>query len=108
MKTHVAVYLASRLLGREQGAFSARELIDRVRSEFGEELSGLDRCARSQAVANVSKMTAVGHNYLWRLAPDQYRCFDPGQDRPHPTRLNASTKPWSRDVPPEYAHLLEE
>jgi len=104
---HVEVYIASRLLGREQGSFSARELVNRVRQEFGDARPGVGAHAYSGCVANSPLHFRQAHNYLWRIEKGLYRRFDPAQDIPHPDRLGGMIRPDIEDVPPEYRSLLE-
>ena len=108
MKIHVEVYLASRLLQREQKTFSAQDLIRRIHSEFEDDRKLIGEYVRAYTVANISKTTSVAYNYLWRLGPNQYRCYHPTQDQPHLTKVDAAAKPWHRDVSPEYHYLLED
>ncbi len=108
MKIHVAIYLASRLLALEESTFSAKRLIERVRSEFGDDRPGVSVYAHAHAVANAPKSTYVVYNYLWRIGSARYRCFDRARDIPHPDRKGAAARPKPEDVPEDYLHLLEQ
>ncbi len=93
MDFHVEVYIASRLLGREQGSFRARELINRVRQEFQESRRGVDTHVHTHCVANSPLNQPRAYNYLWRIEKGLYRCFDPAQDTPHPDRVGGMMGP---------------
>lgn len=107
MKIHVEIYLASRLLAREQSTLTPTEIISRVEAEFGDSRPGVRTQTHSHAVANAPKNAGVVYNYLWRVDTGNYRCYDPSKDVPHPSRLDASSRPSLNDVPPEYRYLLE-
>ena len=107
MKIHVEVYLASRLLARQQDTFTPAALIAKVEDAFGDTRPGVSTHASGHAVANTVKNTGTAYNYLWRIDTGQYRCFDHWQDVPHPSRRNGRRRPETEDVPLEYRHLLE-
>ncbi|MBC8264591.1 MAG: hypothetical protein H8E47_10765 [Anaerolineales bacterium] len=107
MKIHVEIYVAAHMLQREQGTFSAIELVDRVRQEFGDTRPGVQVHATSHCVANKPLYTGYINNYLWQLEHGRYRCFDPARDTPHPDRVGGRIHPPLPDVPPKYRWLLQ-
>lgn len=106
MKIHAEIYLAAHLLEREQGMFSAKELVERGEREFGDTRAGVQAHATSHCVANKPLHTQYINNYLWHLDRGQYRCFDPARDTPHPDRVGGRDRPPLEDVPAEYHWLL--
>jgi hypothetical protein len=58
-------------------------------------------------VANAARHTGYILNYLWRIERGVYRCFDPTQDQPHPSRVNGRHQPDWQDVPSTYRWLLD-
>jgi hypothetical protein len=106
MKIHAEMYLAAHLLEREQGTFSAKELVERVEREFGDTRAGVQAHATSHCVANKPLHTQYINNYLWHLDRGQYRCFDPSHDTPHLDRIGGRDHPPLEDVPLEYRRLL--
>ena len=107
MKIHAEVYLAAHMLQREQGTFSASEVVERVRQEFGDERPGVQTHASAHCVANARLNTAYINNYLWWLDRGCYRCFDPARDTPHPDRVGGRDRPPLSDVLLKYRWLLE-
>ncbi len=106
MKIHVEVFIASRLLQQGKATFSTHEILDLVRSEFGDTRPGVTTYTHTHAVANSPKGAATVYNYLWRIDSGRYRCFDPNKDVPHPSRVDVATIPDIADVPDRYHHLL--
>lgn len=106
LKIHVEIYLAAQMLQREQRTFSASELVERVRQEFGDTRPGVRTHADSHCVANKPLHAAYINNYLWHLGKGQYRCFDPSHDTPHPDRIGGRYHPLVEDVPADYQWLL--
>lgn len=106
MKIHVEIFLAAQLLQREQGTFTAQDIVDRVRQEWGDERPGVSTHASAHCVANAKANTATPYNYLWRIEHGRYRCFDPARDQPHPSRAGRPAQPVERDVPVAYRWAL--
>ena len=107
VKIHVEIYLASRLLSRSgDGTFSLQELVQRVRSEFGDERHGVVTQAGGYCVANSPANAPTVRNYLWRLDQGRYRCFDARGDVPHPSRSHSPVQPIPEEVPQDYRDLL--
>ena len=108
MDIHVEVYLASRLLQREQSTFRTAEVIARVRQEFGDQRRGVETYACTHCVANSPLNLPQAYNYQWRLDKGVYRCFDEARDTPHPDRVDGRSQPDLEDIPPAYHWLVEQ
>jgi hypothetical protein len=106
LKIHVEVYLAAQMLQREQGDFSAQDLVNRVRLLWDDARPGIYTHTTAHCVANAPLNTGTGYNYLWRLSHGEYRCFDPERDVPHSSRTACAHQPGLADVPESYRWLL--
>jgi hypothetical protein len=106
IKMHVEVFVASRLLGERQGAFTPKALRREVQRLFGDTRAGVETHISAHCVANAPKNTGTVHNYLWRLEHGLLRVFDAARDVPHPSRTYAGHYPLGEDVPMEYRYLL--
>jgi hypothetical protein len=108
IKIHVEVFVASRLLGQRQEAFTAEELRREIEQLFGDMRPGVSTHISAHCVANAPRNAPTVYNYLWRLDHGNLCPFDSGIDRPHPSRADAACLPPVEDVPPEHVHLLSE
>ena len=107
MKIHVEVFIASRILGKNQTSFSTEDLIRFIQKEFGDNRPGVTTHATAVCVANAPLNHAVGYNYLWRLGHGDLRPFQPGLDKPNPERDKHQTQPRTEDVPEKYRYFLK-
>ena len=108
IKIHVEVFVASRLLGQRQEAFTAEELRREIERLFSDMRPGVSTHISAHCVANAPRNAPAVYNYLWRLDHGNLRPFDSRIDRPHPSRADAACLPPVEDVPPQYVYLLSE
>ena len=106
MKIHVEVFLAAKILARNQGSFTPEALRKEIEQRFDDTRPGVRTHISAHCVANAPKNAAVVSNYIWRLSDGRLRPFDPAKDQPHPSREDSRTSPDPRDVPAEYRSLL--
>lgn len=107
MKIHVEVFIASRILGRNQTSFSTEDLIRFIQKEFGDSRPGVTTHVSAVCIANAPLNHAIGYNYLWRLDHGNLRAFQPDVDIPKLERRNHQTQPEAKDVPEKYHYLLK-
>ena len=106
MKIHVEIFIASRILGKNQPSFSPEDLIKFIEKEFGDSRPGVRTHATAVCVANAHLNHALGYNYLWRSGHADLRPFRPGIDIPDPEREKHQTQPKIEDVPEKYRRIL--
>lgn len=106
MEIHVEVFIASKILGKNQPKFSKNDLMRFIHNEFKDDRPGITTHISSSCVANAPLNHASGYNYLWRENTGEYRCFHPGNDLPKPERVNDRYQPLRENVPEEYRYLL--
>jgi len=106
MKIHVEIFIASRILEKNQGLFTPRDLVTFIESEFHDTRHGIQIHATAGCVANAPLNFPTAYNYTWREEHGTYRTFRPGHDQPAPGRENMATQPQMDDVPVQYRHLL--
>jgi len=90
----------------DKESFTAREILDRVRSEHAtpELRPGLQAHIYLHNVANLEPNSAR-YRMFYRLAGDTYRLFRAG-DHAHPARRGKS-KPKREELPEKYHYLLD-
>jgi hypothetical protein len=106
MKIHVEVFIASRILGQNQGTFSPDDLMRFIRKEFHDERPGIPTHVTAACVANAPLNHTSGYNYLWRVGPGLMRVFRPGQDHPETERVKDRVQPEREDLPERFRYLL--
>jgi hypothetical protein len=106
MKIHVEVYIASRILGKNQGTFAPQDIVHFIQTEFQDSRPGVTTHAGSVCVANAPLNYPTGYNYLWRTEHATLRVFRPGIDLPLPERKNCIEQPNEDDIPKKYRHLV--
>lgn len=102
------VWIATALLHREhpqREGFAAKEIINRVRGEFGEARPGIAVHVSRHAVASLPPNPGQ-YRMLSSAGPRRWRLFRAG-DPYHPEREGAKTHPMPAEIPPEYRDLLD-
>jgi len=105
-KIHIEVFVASRLLARRQGTFTAEELRQEIERLFGDTRPGVNTHISAHCVANAPRNAPTVYNYLWRLDQGPSRVFDASRDRSHLSQLDAACFPRQKDVPLAYRHVV--
>jgi hypothetical protein len=101
------VWIAVALLHRahpERESFRVQEVIDRVRTEFGEVREGIPVHVSHHAVANV-KPSSGRHRFLFRPQRGRVRLYRP-DDACHPDRERGGKFPRKSDLPERYRPLV--
>ncbi len=102
------VWIATALLHRENPdrmAFTASEIEERVRRDFGYEKLSIPTFISADCVAN-RKPSPARYRVLHRVSRGMYRLFRP-DDPYHLGRERGKTKPNPEEVPDRYRPLLE-
>ena len=108
MKIHVEVFIAGKILEQRQSRFSPNEIIEFIRTEFGDERHGIPTHVTAACVANAPMNHAICHNYLWRIDHAEYRTFHPRRDPLKPEKKGFRHQPYPQDVPEKYHYLLRD
>jgi hypothetical protein len=108
MKIHVEVFIAGKILEQRKPSFSPAEVIEFIKSEFGDERHGISTHATAACVANAPLNHPNCYNYYWRLNHGEYRTFRPGRDPLKPEKKGFRYQPYRQDVPEKYRFLLRE
>jgi len=106
MKIHVEVFIASRILCQRKPSFSPSEIIDFIHKKFTDDRHGIPTHVTAACVANAPMNHPYCYNYLWRIAPGEYRAFQPGRDQLSPEKKSFRFQPQKQDVPEKYHHFL--
>src|SRR3972149_1013580 len=107
-KVHVAVWIASRLLGGSgprrprPGRFTKQELLRLIEDKLGDTRPGLSTHISSYCVAS-TEANPGKYRYLTAVERGLYRVYRPG-DPVHPTKVEAPTHPDPGDIPAEYRY----
>lgn len=108
LRIHVEVFIASQILGRDQGVFSTKDITKFIRQEFGDSRPGIRPYVNSVCVANVPLHHLLGYNYLWRTPLGALRLFNSKVDLPHSGREYCHIQPKLADLPEKYQYLFDE
>lgn len=107
IKIHVEVFIASRILGQNQGTFTPSDIRKLIEREFHDTQHGIQTHITSRCVANAPLNFGAGCNYLWRVSRGVYRIFQLGIDQPFPGRENDPSQPSWDEIPEKYRYLLD-
>ncbi len=108
MNIHVEIFIASRILGQNQGTFTPLEIRKFIKKEFNDTQEGIKTQTASMCVANSPLNFNSGFNFLWREKHGVYRVFKPGFDLPFVGRENDPFQPKWEDVPVKYQYFLDQ
>ncbi len=107
IKIHVEVFIASRILGQNQGTFTPSDIREFIEKEFHDTQHGIQTHITSRCVANAPINFGAGCNYLWRESRGVYRVFKSRIDHPSAGRENDPSQPNLEDIPEKYHYLLD-
>ncbi|MBN1878343.1 MAG: hypothetical protein JXA33_29265 [Anaerolineae bacterium] len=106
LKIHIEVFIAAQLLAQRQKTFTLDELNQVIVQNFGDMRIGVQTHISAHCVANVPRSAKTVYNYLWQLDRGLLRVFSPDVDIPHPSRLDAITRPDPDEIPGDYRAIL--